>query len=98
MSFGRDELARSLLQQHMHDCERGRAEDRQERERVATEVAARLEAQNRLSMNMHEQNLSRFAKLESDASGRFLKLMFTLLTFALSAVATFAYEIIKHAN
>ena len=93
--FVRDEVARQLISQHIRECEIARNEDRQDRMLAAAEVARRLEIQNTLVEQMHEQNLARFKKLDDDANSRFLKLLGALVTILATALIGLALEFAK---
>ncbi len=98
----KDEVARNMLAQHMRDCElareedrRDREEDRRVRESAAAEVARKLEMQNALSMQMHEQNRAAHAKAEIDAHERFVKVMWVIIPMLISIIGTLVYAILK---
>jgi hypothetical protein len=102
MGFIKDEVARNMLAQHMRDCELGREEDRRDRdedrrirEALAAEVARKLELQNAMTMQMHEQNQARLAKEEREAHARFVKIMCVLVSMLMTALGTLAYAIFK---
>lgn len=102
MGIFKDEAARGMLAQHMRDCELGREEDRRDRDEdrrvreiAAADVARKLEAQNTLSMQMHEQNRATQARQEVEAHRRFVKVMLVILPMLVGVIGTLAYAIFK---
>lgn len=100
--FVRDEVARSLIESHIQVCEKGRVEDRHDREVAEARVAQtlsglerKLEAQDKASRLMHEQNQGISARAEQDAHRRFQKLMWALIPMLLSALGGVTFEVVK---
>ncbi|HEY8685959.1 MAG TPA: hypothetical protein VIO57_10175 [Chloroflexota bacterium] len=84
--FGRSEAqeARTLIIQHMRDCEIDKRE-----------IKDALKVQNDQSDVKHAQNIARMEKLENTIQTNFKNLMFWICTGLLTMVGSLILEIVK---
>lgn len=76
--------ARTLIIQHMRDCEIDKHE-----------IKDALKVQNVESDEKHRQNIARMEKLEATIQSNFARLMFWICTGLATMVGSLAFELVK---